>query len=276
MTVTTRVGDFPVTVGGVGPDTVFVHGGPGVSDYLAPVSDLLANIVRSHRYTMRGIAPSPLAGPFTVGQHVADAVCILDGLGLDRAVLLGHSWGGLVAAAITVAHPGRVRAMVLIDSTGLTRNGGIDEFFAHFDNAYSPEDAERVAELERTDDERGLTADEQDEWRRIDWRYCHADPAHPPPFLEREVNPVAGAEGMTDTRKLLAEDFFRPLRSHSIPTLVLSGAKGPFPPWVFEDMTVLIPGAVAQVIPDAGHYPWYEQPTAMKTSIAAFLATLAV
>lgn len=274
MTVTTRVGDFPVAIGGVGPDTLLLHGGPGVNDYLAPVSDLLAGVVRSHRYTMRGIAPSPLEGPFTVSQHVADAVGILDGLDLDRAILLGHSWGGLVAAAIAVTDPGRVRAMVLIDSTGITRNGGIDEFFAHFDDAYAPEDAERVAQLARTDDERGLTEAERDEWRRIDWRYYHADPANPPPFLERDVSPVAGAEGLSDTRKLLAEDFFRPLKSHPVPTLVLSGANGPFPPWVFEDMTALIPGAVARVIPDAGHYPWYEQPMAMKAAIAAFLATL--
>ena len=123
MTVTTHVGGFPVEIGGVGPDTLFVHGGPGLNDYLAPVSDLLADVVRSHRYTMRGIAPSPLEAPFTVAQHVADAVGILDGLELERAILLGHSWGGLVAAAIALRHPGRVRAMVLIDSTGLTRTG---------------------------------------------------------------------------------------------------------------------------------------------------------
>ena len=99
MAVTVPVGDFPVTTGGVGPDTLFVHGGPGMNDYLAPVSDLLVGEVRSHRYTMRGLAPSPLDGPFTVAQHVTDAVSILDGLDLDGAILLGHSWGGFVAAA---------------------------------------------------------------------------------------------------------------------------------------------------------------------------------
>ena len=275
MAATTRVGDFPVTTDGVGVDTLFVHGGPGLNDYLAPISDLLVDVVRSHRYTMRGLAPSPLNGPFTVAQHVVDAVGILDGLDLDRAVLLGHSWGGLVAAAIAVTYPDRIRAMILIESTGLTRNGGIDEFFAHFDKSYSPQDSERAADLARLDEERGLTAAEQDERRRLDWPYYHADPNNPPPFLERQTSSAAGAEGMKDTRKLLAQDFFRPLHSYPIPTLVLSGAKGPFPPWVFEDITALIPRAEATAIPDAGHYPWYEQPTAMKTSITTFVATLA-
>jgi proline iminopeptidase len=59
-----RVGGFSVATDGVGPDALFVHGGPGLNDYLAPVSEILADVVRSHRYTMRGIAPSPLDGPF--------------------------------------------------------------------------------------------------------------------------------------------------------------------------------------------------------------------
>ena len=275
MERTTRVGGFPITTGGSGPDTLFVHGGPGLNDYLAPVSSLLADLIRSHRYTMRGNAPSPPDGPFTVAQHVEDAVGILDGLHLDHAILLGHSWGGFVAAAVAVAHPDRARAMILVDATGLTRNGGIDEFFAHFDNSYSAEDASRVAELARIDTERGLTAEEQDEWQQIDWRYYHADPTNPPPYLKRETCSAAASEGLRDTRGPLAEDFFRPLEHAPIPTLVLSGAKGPFPPWVFEDMVALIPGAVAAVIPDAGHFPWYEQPDAMKTAIESFLATLA-
>jgi proline iminopeptidase len=274
MARSTRVGGFPVATDGVGPDTLFVHGGPGLNDYLGPVSDLLADVVCSHRYTMRGIAPSPLDGPFTVGRHVEDAVAILDGLGLDRAVLLGHSWGGFIAAAIAVSHPERVRAMILIDSTGLTGNGGIDEFFAHFDESYSPEDAARAAELTRLDEERGLTAEEQDEWRRMDWRYYHADRSNPPPFLDREVCAPAAAEGMKDTRRLLAEDFFRPLEHASIPTLVLSGEAGPFPPWVFEEMTELIPGAVGSIIPNAGHYPWLEQPAQFKNLIVGFVQSL--
>ena len=90
MATNTRVGGFLVATDGSGPDALFVHGGPGLNDYLAPVSDLLADVVRSHRYTMRGIARSPLDGPFAVAQHIADAVGILDGLGLDRAVLVGR------------------------------------------------------------------------------------------------------------------------------------------------------------------------------------------
>jgi hypothetical protein len=102
--------------------------------------------------------------------------------------------------------------------------------------------AKRVAELEQIEGSRGLTGAEEDEWRRIDWPHHHADPEAPPPFLERETCPAAAREGMADTRRLLAAGFFLPLRSSSIPPLVISGETGPFPAWVFEETADLIPG----------------------------------
>ena len=45
----------------------------------------------------------------------ADAVGLLDVLGIEQAILFGHSWGGNVAVATAVHFPERVRALVLID-----------------------------------------------------------------------------------------------------------------------------------------------------------------
>ena len=45
----------------------------------------------------------------------SDAVGLLDVLGIEQAVLLGHSWGGNVAVGAAAHFPGRVRALVLID-----------------------------------------------------------------------------------------------------------------------------------------------------------------
>src|SRR5206468_16741 len=85
-------------------DQLLLHGGPAMSDYmglLAPELDGWQAI----RYQQRGLPPSAETGPFTVEQHVADAVAVLDELGVDRAVALGHSWGGHLALHLAVAHP---------------------------------------------------------------------------------------------------------------------------------------------------------------------------
>ena len=52
-------------------------------------------------------------GQWTIDDYVADLVALLDRLGMDRVVLAGFSLGGMIAAAIAVAHPDRVAGMFM-------------------------------------------------------------------------------------------------------------------------------------------------------------------
>jgi pimeloyl-ACP methyl ester carboxylesterase len=51
---------------------------PGLSDYTAPLAAELADAFGVIRYQQRGLAPSTTPGPFSIGQHVADAIAVLD------------------------------------------------------------------------------------------------------------------------------------------------------------------------------------------------------
>ena len=246
--------------------------GARLEDYLASLAELLAPVVRSHRYTMRGLSPSPTNGPFTVARHVDDAVAILDGIGLDRAVLIGHSWGGFIAAAFGVIRPDRAKALVMIDSTGITGDGGIGAFGEHFDRAYTAQARARIHELDALSEKRPLTAAESTELAQLDWPHYHADPAHPPPFLKRRSSAESGRDGMADTVRLLDERFFDPLARRDIPTLVIGGAKGPFPTSVLADTAAHIRGGSLVVLPNAGHFPWYEQPEELLDAVRRFLS----
>lgn len=96
----------------------------------------------------------------------------------------------------------------------------------YFDNSYSREDADRASKLARIDEQRGLTDKEPDEWRRMDWRYYHADPTNPPPFLEREVSSAAGAEGLAtpaDCSRRISSVHWNPSR---YPRSCLVGQRG--------------------------------------------------
>lgn len=55
------------------------------------------------------------APPFALLGDVV--VAVADRLGLDRFAIVGHSLGGVVAAQVAVRHPGRVAALVLLEST---------------------------------------------------------------------------------------------------------------------------------------------------------------
>ena len=70
---------------GSGPNALLLHGGPGLSDYLADLAAELSETMTVARYQQRGLAPSVVDGDRTVDGHVADAVAVLEALGWDRA-----------------------------------------------------------------------------------------------------------------------------------------------------------------------------------------------
>ncbi|WP_336921377.1 alpha/beta fold hydrolase [Aquipuribacter sp. SD81] len=53
-------------------------------------------------------------GAYRLGLVVDDVLAVLDALGLDRVVVVGHDWGSLVAWRLAAAHPERVRALVAV------------------------------------------------------------------------------------------------------------------------------------------------------------------
>ncbi|MDQ2649098.1 MAG: alpha/beta hydrolase [Actinomycetota bacterium] len=101
---------------GSGPPVVLVHGWTCDShDWSWQIPSLLAN----HRVVamdLRGHGRSgvPEAG-YTPKQFAADVLAVLDQLGIDRAVFVGHSLGGVIVSTIAVEHPDRVAAVVAVD-----------------------------------------------------------------------------------------------------------------------------------------------------------------
>jgi len=63
----------------------------------------------------RGHGDSDRAASYTRDDYVADAIAVLDHLGIERAVTLGHSGGGITAFQIAARHPERVPAIVNVE-----------------------------------------------------------------------------------------------------------------------------------------------------------------
>ena len=58
---------------------------------------------------------SAVGGPYGMAAHATDAAAILDSIGVDECVVVGHSMGGWVATTFAERYPARVRSLVLID-----------------------------------------------------------------------------------------------------------------------------------------------------------------
>ncbi|MER5530822.1 alpha/beta hydrolase [Streptomyces sp. NPDC002677] len=103
---------------GEGEPLLLVHGS-NLATGLAPLAAEMAaraphlQLVRYHR---RGMAGSGGRGwPISVQQQAADALGLLDSLGLPSAHLLGYSYGAVIALEAALSAPARVRSLALLE-----------------------------------------------------------------------------------------------------------------------------------------------------------------
>jgi len=99
--------------GGEGPAIVFSHGAFLDHSIWAPVVDQLAPAHRCITWDARGHGMSEANQPFDYWDLAGDVVAILDELGVQSAVLVGMSQGGWLTQRAALAHPDRVRGVVL-------------------------------------------------------------------------------------------------------------------------------------------------------------------
>lgn len=107
--------------GGDGPPILWSHG--FLMDHTmfdAQVDGLPG--YRHIRWDERGFGRTHATGPFTYWDSAEDAIALLDHLGVDRAVLAGMSQGGFLSLRAALAHPDRVRALILIDTQSGTED----------------------------------------------------------------------------------------------------------------------------------------------------------
>ncbi|HZT54033.1 MAG TPA: alpha/beta fold hydrolase, partial [Gaiellaceae bacterium] len=103
---------------GTGPAVLLLHGDLGDSGLWEPVVPLLAERVRAIRTDLRFFGRS--TGPAAPWSWPEDVVGVLDGLGLERAALVGLSLGGQIALDVALAHPERLWALGLVAPTELS------------------------------------------------------------------------------------------------------------------------------------------------------------
>ena len=103
---------------GSGPDVVLIHGVTGDLSiwFLCRAMQVLGETHRVTAYDLRGHGYSDVpASGYTSADQAADTLAIMDALEIDRAMLVGHSFGGVIAMHAAVLHPDRIEAAVLSD-----------------------------------------------------------------------------------------------------------------------------------------------------------------
>jgi len=102
--------------GGDGPAVVLSHGYLMDSSMFDPQVAALAPEYRVITWDERGHGRTAATSPFSYWDSASDVIGLLDHLGIEQAVLGGMSQGGFLSLRAALKAPGRVRALILIDS----------------------------------------------------------------------------------------------------------------------------------------------------------------
>lgn len=255
-------------VEGDGVPVLLLHGGPGLRyDYMEAVAAELQSGYRVASFQQRGLAPSTLDGPFTIPQAISDIVAVLDSLGWSRALLVGHSWGGHLVFRFAAAHPERLLGALAIDPLGIVGDGGRAAFQAELRARTPKEGRVRLQELEEKEKTAELSPEEKEEFHAVIWPAYFADPENVMPRTDSEVRKEA-FEGLVAEVETGTDEVAVTLGRGEVPYGVVAGAGSPFP-WgqAARANVELSPTAFLTVIPNAGHFVWYEAPGAIRAAL---------
>jgi pimeloyl-ACP methyl ester carboxylesterase len=262
---------FETGVGG--RPLLLVHGYTGRADdfsaYFQRLADagwhVVAPDLRGH-----GSSGKPTdEADYSLDIFAADLIELVDHVGFDHFVVLGHSMGGMITQKLVLASPDRIDGVILMD----TSSAGLQldpDLVAMGVEVARTEGIDVVADIMRDlgDDDPLANA----AYKRM--------VAEDPSYAERgdrNLRAVSPAMWASILQQMTHEpDRLESLASISAPTLVLVGELDlPFLD-TSRRMAEVIPGARLDVLSDGGHSPQYEAPEAWWASVSGFLTELDV
>jgi pimeloyl-ACP methyl ester carboxylesterase len=259
-----------VRVGGQGPAVVLLHGFGDTGDMWAP---LAADLARDHMVVVpdlrgMGLSSKPEGG-YDKQTQAGDIRAVLTRLGIDRAAIVGHDIGTMVAYAYAVRFPDKTDRLVVMDApvpgippwNEIVRN----PLLWHFD--FGGADAERLV--------RGRERIYLDRfWNEFAGDPSKIDEASRRHYAKLYARPGAMRAAFAQFRSLRkdAEDNRASLKSKlTMPVLAIGGEKS-FGAAEAEVMRNAATNVTGVVVPKSGHWLMEEQPEATIATIRGFLS----
>ncbi len=265
---------------GTGTPIIVLHGGPGLDQtYLLPQMLTLAKDHEVIFYDQRGSGKSldTNMSPTYLNtvQFVKDLEALRIQLGLNKVVLLGHSWGGFLAMNYAIAHPDHVSALILMN-TGPADYKGQQAFAVEFSKRTQPIKNEISALGNPSAFEQSSSANITKMYKVLFSVYFY----NPKDESELSLNMTEKSEKsgfkvlevMNETSWMKPEiNLYPQLEKLNVPTLIVHGKEDIIPLWTAEKIKAAIPGAQMITLEECGHFSYIEKPDQVFSRIDLFL-----
>ena len=248
-----------------GEAVVFVHGNPGSSEDWRELVARVGGFARAVAPDMPGYgkADRPKDFDYTVEGYARHLDGILGHLGIERAHLVLHDFGGPWGLAWAAAHPERLASVTLINIglmpgyrwhylARIWRTPVLGELFFAMTTRFA------FGLSLRHGNPRGLPTPFVDRmYRDMDWGSKRA---------------VLRLYRATDDPGALAEALAETFRSLDVPALVIWGAADPYVPVRYaEQQRQFFPSARVVILDRSGHWPFVDDPEEVAGAIVPFL-----
>jgi pimeloyl-ACP methyl ester carboxylesterase len=255
--------DLWVEQEGAGDDVLFIS---GLADEGACWVDQVAGLKDGFRVTTfdnRGVGRSSTPdGPFQIADFAADTAALIDALNLETPHVVGSSMGGAIAQELALAHPDRVRSLVL-NGTWCRGDRFLNEVFRNW--MWSAQKADSIRDFLVTVNLWCFSPRIWNEGTMDGW------------IDEAEASPNAQSVDAfcRSAQALIDHDTADRLRNIDTPTLVTVGELDLALPARFsQELVKRIANAQLQVIPAAGHQPFQELPDDYNRRLTGFWQSL--
>lgn len=267
--ISTQGATLNVRVGGSGPAVVLIHGFADTGDMWAPLAAALAKDHTVVVPDLRGMGlSSKPEGGYDKKNQAGDIRGILDALRIDKADIVGHDIGTMVAYAYAARYPDKTTRLVVMDAPvpGIPPWNDIVRSPALWHFSFGGPDALRLVAgreriyLDRFWNEFAGTPSKIDEGTRKHYAKLYAAPgAMKASFAQFLAIPRDAEDNLASMATKL-----------TMPVLAIGGAKsfGATQALVMRNAAVNV---TELVVPDAGHWLMEEQPVATVQAIQAFL-----
>ena len=260
-----------VRVGGHGPAVVLIHGFGETGDMWSPMA---AALEKDHTVIVpdlrgMGLSSHP-AGGYDKWTQAGDIRAVLDKLGIDRADIVGHDIGVMVAYAYAARYPDKTTRLVVIDSPvpGIPPWNQIVRMPALWHFNFGGRDAERLVAgreriyLDRFWDEFAGDPSKIDEATRRHYAAIYARPG---------AMHSAFAQFLAIDQKDDADNLKAMQAKLTMPVLAI-GAEKAFGANVAVQMRNAATNVQEVIVPNAGHWLMEEAPAPTIAAVQNFLA----
>lgn len=269
---------------GRGPKKILLlSGGPGLShDYLQCFADFLPQAgFEMYFYDQLGCGHSDKpddADLWTLPRYLSEVEEVRAALGLDRLILVGHSWGGILGIEYALAYPERLAGFVLSNMTASFADFGA--YMWHLRNSLPAAVRSRLDALEAAGAAQGGEYGTLIQKELYSQCLCRLDPWPQPVLacltgLNAAINrEMEGPDAFTLTGNLSGWDRWADLPRIRTPTLVIGARHDEMNPDSIRREASLIPGAQLFVSDKGSHLTMWDDQEAYFRAVTNFIDAL--